>query len=123
MFNIEDQIFSGYLCPVCGFTMEKTPADFNICPSCGTEFGNDNLDWTFSELRQAWLDNGAQWWSESTHAPNGWNPIEQVLRVIAVSTKGEPIAVNPQHYFSLAPGEWNYWETTGNKSTPFSTPR
>jgi len=117
MHTVESAVLSGYICPVCGFAMAKPATDFNICPSCGTEFGNDDLEWTIGQLRQAWLDGGAKWWSQSTASPDGWDPVQQVLRVIPISPIGEPIAMNPQHYFSLTAGEWNSWDTTGSENT------
>src|SRR5580658_3712561 len=82
MHNTENKILNGYPCPVCNFTMPVPPASFNICPSCGTEFGNDDADWTSGQLRQAWLESGAQWWSKSQPAPANWNPVEQVLPLV-----------------------------------------
>lgn len=42
------------LCPVCGYGMKEAPADFNICPSCGTEFGVHDVNSSIPELRKAW---------------------------------------------------------------------
>src|SRR5580692_2322617 len=77
-----DEIRDGFLCPVCGNTLCAPPADFTICPCCATEFGNDDQDWTYEQLRNAWFEKGAQWWSTSQPAPDNWNPIKQVLWVI-----------------------------------------
>lgn len=69
-----------YMCPVCGFgAMTKPPADYNICPCCGTEFGYDDLRHPWEELREAWLSKGAPWFSRQTPAPEGWNPVKQLL--------------------------------------------
>src|SRR6266446_4815425 len=45
-------------CPVCGYEMDDPPRDYNICPSCGTEFGLHDVNASISELRAAWLQTG-----------------------------------------------------------------
>ncbi len=86
---------NGFTCPVCGYVMSVPPCDFHICPSCGTEYGNDDLDWTHEQLRSAWMLNGFQWWSKSETKPPDWNPFEQVLRVILVTIPKEDIDTSP----------------------------
>jgi len=68
-----------HICPVCGYHMKEPPRDFNICPSCGTEFGYDDISMTHEELRRLWLDEGAQWWSEAQKKPAGWDPYNQLI--------------------------------------------
>jgi len=118
----ENEILDGYTCPVCGFTMGATPSDFNICPSCGTEFGNDDCDWTIEQLRQAWIDTGAQWWSQNQAAPDGWNSVEQLLRVIPISISAplESNTVIEYRFFEIAPGSgnWGLWRSTGSEVEP-----
>lgn len=75
----------GYTCPVCGFILSAPPQDFLICVSCGTEFGNDDADWSHAELRSAWMDDGFKWFSNSTPPPNDWDPIAQVAGVIPLT--------------------------------------
>jgi hypothetical protein len=59
-----------YTCPVCGFdSLEYPPEDFAICPSCGTEFGLDDANYTIEELRARWIKGGSQWWSISDSFP------------------------------------------------------
>jgi len=66
-----------YTCPVCGFdNLEYPPEDFNICSSCGTEFGYDDVNYTVPELRARWIKGGRQWWSN-----NDSYPIETILRI------------------------------------------
>lgn len=115
------EILNGYTCPVCGFTMPAPPSDFNICPSCGTEFGNDDTDWTFEQLRQAWLEKGAHWWSNTQVPPPNWSPVEQVLHVIqivGVSRLEENTVLDHDEYFEISPGAWTSWWTTGNAVAP-----
>jgi hypothetical protein len=56
--------------------MPYPPSDYHICPCCGTEFGNDDAAQTHTELRAAWIDNGARWFFGSP-APT-WNPWRQL---------------------------------------------
>ena len=74
-----------YVCPVCGYKRLTEPprdshgcASFEICPSCGTEFGNDDFTKNADELRLAWLRSGAPWWSKAIKPPKNWNPVMQL---------------------------------------------
>lgn len=63
-----------YQCPVCDFPeLIDVPADYLICPSCGTEFGNDDAFYSHSELRKKWIENGKKWFSHIPQ-PENWNP-------------------------------------------------
>lgn len=51
-----------YSCPVCGFaSLPYPPNDNHICPCCSTEFGNDDVDYSHSQLREMWIAAGARW--------------------------------------------------------------
>ena len=40
-------------CPVCMFDrLPYPPADYHICPCCGTEFGNDDAEFSHDQLRE-----------------------------------------------------------------------
>jgi hypothetical protein len=67
-----------YACPVCGYDLEYPPEDFNICPSCGVEFGYETAGRSFFELRQEWIESGAQWASRVDTPPKNWNPWAQM---------------------------------------------
>ncbi len=74
-----------YGCPVCGYKGLDAPprdadgnASFDICPSCGTEFGYDDSTRGTAQLRMEWLRKGAPWWSKSVKMPKGWNPVMQL---------------------------------------------
>jgi len=69
-----------YLCPVCGYEMDDPPRDYNICPSCGIEFGYHDAGRTYEELRRIWLDSGARWWSPVDRKPPGWDPYIQLFK-------------------------------------------
>jgi hypothetical protein len=70
-----------HYCPVCGFSeLSDPPADFNICPSCGTEFGYDDFAIDHQALRNRWIANGAQWFAgDEWPEPRGWNPFIQIV--------------------------------------------
>lgn len=69
------------LCPVCGYQMDDPPCDYNICPSCGTEFGVHDVNSSIQELRQMWIMTGPRWWSTTDQQPSGWNPFTQLARL------------------------------------------
>lgn len=79
-----------YLCPVCGFRLPFAAEDFNICPSCGTEFGYSDSGRTYDNLRKNWLDHGAQWSSLVWEKPSNWSPFEQLRNLEPVSSKVPP---------------------------------
>ena len=67
-------------CPVCGYEMREPPRDYNICSSCGTEFGISDVNSSVADLRDAWLESGPAWWSKTEAQPVGWDPVEQMAR-------------------------------------------
>jgi rubredoxin len=69
-----------YTCPVCGFNkLEDPPANDEICPSCGTQFGYHDFTRSHAELRVRWLANGALWHSRVDPQPPNWNGIRQLF--------------------------------------------
>ena len=58
--------------------MEDPPRDYNICPSCGTEFGLHDVNASIEELRIAWLQRGPKWWSPVDCEPVDWDPLKQL---------------------------------------------
>jgi len=61
-----------YRCPVCKYNaLPYPPADYHICPCCGTEFGNDDEDFSHEQLREMWVTSGAHWFFGNP--PPGWN--------------------------------------------------
>jgi hypothetical protein len=70
-----------YQCPVCGYDkLTRPPENHEICPSCGTEFGYDDVGLSYRELREEWLRDGAVWFSPVRLPPPGWNPFDQLIR-------------------------------------------
>jgi hypothetical protein len=65
-----------FACPVCDFDGLSEPpydecgcASFEICPSCGTEFGYDDAKRSHDDHRNAWIAAGKPWWSRTTRPP------------------------------------------------------
>ena len=80
-------------CPVCGWQYLREDAmNHDICPSCGTEFGLDDVGLSHEQLRVEWLRNGGEWFDKSTEPPAGWNPIAQLISAPQVkATTGKPV--------------------------------
>lgn len=82
---------SSYTCPVCGYPDLGEPprspsggGSYEICPSCGFEFGvsDDDLGFTYDEWRQRWIALGMPWESKEVRPPpEGWNPRQQLQAV------------------------------------------
>ena len=56
-----------YTCPICFYNnLDFNPLlkNYDICPSCGTEFGNDDEQFTYDQLRRVWIDGGCKWWNK-----------------------------------------------------------
>jgi len=76
-----------YTCPVCGYNkLNEPPYDvhnspsYEICPSCGTEFGFDDFATSIPNLRQKWIENGMEFWNASAK-PDDWNPLLQLKNI------------------------------------------
>jgi hypothetical protein len=79
---------TGYLCPVCGYPhLFEMPwsdgaASDEICPSCGTHFGYEDVaggdaaarQRRYRELRETWEAGGMSWFSQSSEPPPDWDP-------------------------------------------------
>jgi hypothetical protein len=74
------------LCLVCGYEMDDPPRDYNICPSCGTEYGVNTVNATYEQLRHAWIATGPAWWSKSDPKPENWSPSRQLANLGATIT-------------------------------------
>lgn len=84
---------SSYVCPVCGYPdlTEQPRSDseggggsYEICWSCGFEFGvtDDDLGYSFEEWRRLWVERGMPWDSASLRPPpEAWDPEEQLRRL------------------------------------------
>ncbi len=73
-----------HICPICGFSSLEEAAyslegdeSFEMCPSCGCEFGYDDFGKTHRELRKAWIERSVPW-SSSSPAPENWDAEKQL---------------------------------------------
>ncbi len=75
-----------HTCPVCGFPkLQEEPrtraggGSFEICPSCGFQFGvsDDDKGFTYEEWREQWQAEGMIW-SSLQPLPHGWDPRKQL---------------------------------------------
>jgi hypothetical protein len=79
---------SNFICTICGYpNLDESPRDetgapsFEICPSCGGEFGyNDATPEAEENYRRNWIQNGAQW-LDSSLKPTDWNLRNQLLNI------------------------------------------
>lgn len=98
-----------YICPVCGYLLTYPPEDFNICPSCGVEFGAETTVYSILDLRQNWLMHGATWSSKVVKPPRDWDPLIQLKNLEARPIPGRSTSVpkevtwakTPAYRFSL----------------------
>jgi predicted RNA-binding Zn-ribbon protein involved in translation (DUF1610 family) len=74
-----------FACPVCGYAdLGERPRDddgwasFEICSSCGTEFGYDDATVSHAELRKRWLSGGCIWWATWEKSPSNWDAQRQL---------------------------------------------
>lgn len=69
-----------HTCLVCGYAgLSHPPAQYMICPCCGTEFGYSDEEVTHEELRRRWVLSGTQWWSPNNPPPAGWSARRQLI--------------------------------------------
>jgi hypothetical protein len=101
-------------CPVCGYQMEAPPKNYRICPSCGTEFGVNDVNASVAELRDAWIGTGPKWWSTTDASPPDWNGLEQMEKA-GISVRrppaSEPVSVSTSSTTSTVAGSrgWQGW--------------
>ncbi len=79
-----------HTCPVCGYPkLKEAPrtqdggGSYEICPSCGFQFGvsDDDRGFTYAQWRAKWQAEGMKWSSERK-IPRGWNPAAQIATVV-----------------------------------------
>jgi hypothetical protein len=86
----EFRLFEAYTCPVCGFLelteiprTERGGGSYEICPSCGFQFGvtDDDLGFGYDQWRERWIQQGMPWDKGRTQTPPKWNPKEQLRNI------------------------------------------
>ncbi len=75
-----------HICPVCFYAkLPYPPRDYHICPCCGTEFGNDDAEFSHDQLREMSIAGGANWFFGKTASPlesNGWSSSSTAVRCL-----------------------------------------
>ena len=81
-----------YTCLVCGYTgLDDPPVNargfgtYEICASCGFEFGVDDIDkhFTYESWRAQWVADGMRWWSSDFEDPPAdWDPRQQLANLL-----------------------------------------
>jgi hypothetical protein len=81
----------GYRCPVCGWPRlhepprtEESGGSYEICPSCGFQFGvsDDDGGRTYEDWRREWVEAGMPWHSRGIRQPWGWDPRRQLQALL-----------------------------------------
>lgn len=79
-----------YTCPVCGYPDLYDPprsalsgGSYEICPSCGFEFGVSDEDqgFTYADWRERWIKAGMPWSSIGRHQPKDWDPVAPLQKL------------------------------------------
>ena len=75
-------------CPVCTYPYLHEPpysksgsGSYEICPSCGFEFGvtDDDQGYSHWQWRKKWMDKGMPWMSRKIRRkPDDWNPQDEL---------------------------------------------
>jgi hypothetical protein len=74
---------------VCGYpSLEEAPrtqgagGSYEICPSCGFQFGvtDEDKGVSYEEWRRRWILQGCPWNGVGTKSPLDWNPRAQMKR-------------------------------------------
>lgn len=81
-----------FMCPVCGYPALTEPprsrsggGSYEICPSCGFEFGvtDDDKGYSYEAWRNQWIQDGMHWDSEGVEPmPSGWDPEAQLHELL-----------------------------------------
>src|SRR5271156_4054200 len=106
-------------CPVCGYADLREPAyngsgspSFEICYSCGTEFGTDDLFASHKTLRQQCISNGMKWHSSRRRPPANWDPVQQ----------SQSVASDPPAPRRKADGSWVWRDGDAPTTTVIADP-
>src|ERR1017187_2892158 len=79
MIIVRSRTKMNFRCPVCFFDQLPYPPErSHICPCCGTEFGNDDVEYGYDELRHRWIIGGAVWFFGQP--PQDWNAWAQLAK-------------------------------------------
>lgn len=88
-----------HTCPVCAYPKLTEPprsksggGSYEICPSCGFEFGvsDDDLGHTYESWRKQWVAKGMKWSSRGNEQPADWNPAAKLSSSATKAAKSKP---------------------------------
>ncbi|GEM_PF-1259243 len=88
--------YTSTICPVCGYDgFDHIPEEFDICPSCHFEFAVNDESWSHEQLRQSWINRGAEWASTNPYHPRpaNWSAIRQLRNIGHRVTPSERLAI------------------------------
>lgn len=80
-----------HTCLVCGYPKlqdaprsQKGGGSYEICPSCGFQFGVDDDDKSISyeQARKSWMEEGMPWSSKGKLKPARWNAQRQLEKFL-----------------------------------------
>lgn len=81
----------GYTCPVCGYPdlterpRTESGGSYEICYSCGFEFGvtDDDRGFSYEAWRQRWVERGMPWDGLGIDSPpDCWDPASQLSNLL-----------------------------------------
>jgi hypothetical protein len=84
------------ICPCCGYSGLREPprtasggGSYEICPSCGFQFGVSDEDdgYTYARWRAQWKKRGMPWSSKAIAPPSGWSGKSQLAHLPAKRRK------------------------------------
>lgn len=85
-----------YRCPVCGYpSLNEAPhardggGSYEMCPSCGFQFGVDDDDrgHTYARWRAEWVKGGMRWSSRGLKPPPDWQPSRYLTSLARAPTR------------------------------------
>lgn len=88
-----------HTCPCCGFPgLREAPvsgsggASYEICPSCGFQFGvsDDDDGFSYTSWRGRWKKRGMPWSSKGIPMPAGWDPEAQLAALQGTRAQNKP---------------------------------
>jgi hypothetical protein len=84
-----------HTCPVCGYPdlreaprSKRSGGSYEICPSCGFQFGvtDDDQGFSYEQWRETWRAGGMKW-SSTQPKPASWNPAAPGRPISSVQKK------------------------------------
>lgn len=84
-------------CPCCGYPALREPprstsggGSYEICPSCGFQFGvsDDDAGFTYTAWRAQWKKHGLRWRSTGIAPPPDWDAKSQLASLRNRTPKG-----------------------------------